>query len=114
MKKRCLVFIVMALLLTIGLATVENTVKTGFARLQYDGGGDWYNDPEVCPMATDAINHAASFPIDQAVVKLLIQNSTIIPFVPYRSGNSAHDREVDNLRPDVRGDFCMPMTIMYG
>jgi len=110
MKKRCLVFIVMALLLTIGLATVENTVKTGFARLQYDGGGDWYNDPEVLPNLAKYANQtmAASFPIDQAVVKASDPKLYDYPFL-YLTGHGNirfTDREVDNLRTwMLRGGF---------
>jgi len=30
------------------------------ARLQYDGGGDWYNDPEILPNITKAFNARVS------------------------------------------------------
>ncbi|NPB03567.1 MAG: DUF4159 domain-containing protein [Thermotogae bacterium] len=41
------------------------------ARLQYDGGGDWYNDPELIPNITKAFNGRVgpTFDTVQAVVK---------------------------------------------
>ena len=91
-------------------ATVENPVKTGFARLQYDGGGDWYNDPEVLPNLAKFANlvMAASFPIDQAVVKASDPKLYDYPFL-YLTGHGNirfSDREVENLRTwMLRGGF---------
>lgn len=38
------------------LFAADSPMKTGFARLHYDGGGDWYNDPEVLPNLAKFIN----------------------------------------------------------
>jgi hypothetical protein len=76
--------------------------QTGFARLQYDGGGDWYNDPEVLPNLARYVNSAlnADFPTDQAVVKASDARLFEYPFV-YLTGHGNirfTDREVENLR----------------
>ena len=104
-------FSLLLLLLAYALcATVENPVKTGFARLQYDGGGDWYNDPEVLPNLAKFANlvMAASFPIDQAVVKASDPKLYDYPFL-YLTGHGNirfSDREVENLRTwMLRGGF---------
>lgn len=98
------------LILSMGMGTVENTVKTGFARLQYDGGGDWYNDPEVLSNLAKYANQtmAASFPVDQAVVKASDPKLYDYPFI-YLTGHGNirfTDREVENLRTwMLRGGF---------
>lgn len=64
-------------------AVVANPVRTGFARLQYDGGGDWYNDPEVLPNLAKYVNQVlGSFiPTDQTVVKASDSRLFDFPFV---------------------------------
>ncbi|MEN6444868.1 MAG: DUF4159 domain-containing protein [Candidatus Cloacimonas sp.] len=91
-------------------AGVEMPVKTGFARLQYDGGGDWYNDPEVLPNLAKYINSitGASFPIDQSIVKASDPKLFDYPFL-YLTGHGNikfTEREVENLRIwMLRGGF---------
>ncbi len=84
------------------LATVETPLSTGFARLQYDGGGDWYNDPEVLPNLAKYANQVmnSAFPIDQATVKASDPKLFDYPFI-YLTGHGNirfSDREVENLR----------------
>lgn len=93
------------------LAAVTGSLfKTGFARLQYDGGGDWYNDPEVLPNLASFVNSSLGthFPIDQAVVKASEIRLFDYPFV-YLTGHGNirfEDREIDNLRQWMkRGGF---------
>jgi len=72
------------------------------ARVQYDGGGDWYNDPEILPNFADFI--AKNLPINinkrERVVKL---SDTVIfqyPFL-FMTGHGnivASESEVMNLR----------------
>ncbi len=110
MRKRFWALVLWMLFLSMGMGTVENTVKTGFARLQYDGGGDWYNDPEVLPNLAKYANQtmAASFPVDQAVVKASDAKLYDYPFI-YLTGHGNirfTDREVENLRTwMLRGGF---------
>jgi len=98
-------------ILPLGLvATTGSVMDTGFARLQYDGGGDWYNDPEVLPNLARYVNAVLGthFPIDQAIVKAGDAKLFMHPFV-YISGHGNirfTDREVENLREwMLRGGF---------
>ncbi|MBP7117850.1 MAG: DUF4159 domain-containing protein [Candidatus Cloacimonetes bacterium] len=92
------------------LQAQESTVKTGFARLQYDGGGDWYNDPEVLPNLAKYINTTLSsgMPIDQSVVRAGDSKLYDFPFV-YLTGHGNirfTEGEVQNLRQwMLRGGF---------
>jgi len=93
------------------IATVNQlSSKYGFARLQYDGGGDWYNDPEVLPNLAKYVNSilGTNFPVDQSVVRASDPKLFDSPFV-YLTGHGNirfTDREVDNLRNWMkRGGF---------
>lgn len=91
-------------------AVVESTMRTGLARLQYDGGGDWYNDPEVLPNLARYANSVlnAGFPIDQSIVRASDMKLFDYPFI-YLTGHGNirfSDREVENLRTwMLRGGF---------
>jgi len=84
--------------------------RIGFARLQYDGGGDWYNDPEVLPNLAKYVNKTleTDFPTDQCIVKADNIKLFDYPFI-YITGHgniSFSDKEVDNLRNwMLRGGF---------
>ncbi len=111
MKHRVSVIFALALL-TLGslCAVVESTMRTGFARLQYDGGGDWYNDPEVLPNLAKYVNQVlgAAIPTDQSVVKASNSRLFDFPFV-YLTGHGNirfSDSEITNLRTwMLRGGF---------
>lgn len=110
MKSR-LILLILALLLFQALAGVTGSVtRTGFARLQYDGGGDWYNDPEVLPNLAQFVNSTlnAGFPIDQNVVKADDAKLFNYPFL-YLTGHGNirwSERELKNLREwMLRGGF---------
>ncbi|NLK49854.1 MAG: DUF4159 domain-containing protein [Candidatus Cloacimonetes bacterium] len=104
--------IILLLLFLFGsLAAVTGDIsRTGLARLQYDGGGDWYNDPEVLPNLARFLNQSlgTNFPIDQAVVKASDIKLFEYPFL-YLTGHGNirfSDREADNLRQWMqRGGF---------
>lgn len=92
------------------VGAVESPLKTGFARLQYDGGGDWYNDPEVLPNLAKFLNNTLSsnFPIDQSIVKASDTKLFDFPFV-YLTGHGNirfSEIEIINLRQwMLRGGF---------
>ena len=91
-------------------AVTGSLTKTGFARLQYDGGGDWYNDPEVLPNLAAFVNSnlGTHFPIDQAVVKASEIRLFDYPFVYFTGHGNIRfsDKEIDNLRQWMkRGGF---------
>ncbi|MFO8145649.1 MAG: DUF4159 domain-containing protein [Candidatus Syntrophosphaera sp.] len=92
------------------LGVTGSVTRTGFARLQYDGGGDWYNDPEVLPNLAQFVNSTlnAGFPVDQNVVKADDAKLFNYPFL-YLTGHGNirwEDREIENLREwMLRGGF---------
>ena len=109
MKRGSILIFVLCLSAALGAVT-GNVSRTGFARLQYDGGGDWYNDPEVIPNLARFVNSQLStnFPVDQSVVKAGDAKLFEYPFV-YLTGHGNirwDEREVENLRQwMLRGGF---------
>ncbi|HRY83426.1 MAG TPA: DUF4159 domain-containing protein [Candidatus Cloacimonadota bacterium] len=104
-----LLVLILALVLSLA-GTVQSPMKTGFARLNYDGGGDWYNDPEVLPNLAIYLNSVlnSGFPTDQTVVKAGEAKLFEYPFI-YLTGHGNirfTEREIDNLRAwMLRGGF---------
>lgn len=104
-------FLILLLLFVSSLAHAQQSpAKTGFARLQYDGGGDWYNDPEVLPNLAKFVNRhlGSSIPIDQSVVRASDLRLFDFPFV-YLTGHGNirfSEQELRNLRNwMLRGGF---------
>ena len=72
------------------------------ARVQYDGGGDWYNDPEVLPNFAAFISRHLPININtrERVVKFSDANLFQNPFL-YMTGHGnivANEIEISNLR----------------
>lgn len=72
------------------------------ARVQYDGGGDWYNDPEVLPNFADFIrkNLPVNISNREKIVKFSDADLFQYPFL-YLTGHGnivVSDTEVSNLR----------------
>ncbi len=73
------------------------------ARLQYDGGGDWYGNPSSLPNLARALRERTPIPIDridEARVSLMDENLFDYPFL-YMNGHGNirfSDAEVDRLR----------------
>ncbi len=92
------------------MALFASPIYTGFARLHYDGGGDWYNDPEVLPNLAKFINGetGSDIPIDQSVVRAGESRLFEYPFV-YMTGHGNirfTEAELINLRKwMLRGGF---------
>jgi len=76
--------------------------KPQLGRLHYDGGGDWYNDPETLPNLVEFCNENINtgFSTDQAVVKVSDNKISNLPFV-FMTGHgnvTFSEKEVENLR----------------
>ncbi len=72
------------------------------ARLHYDGGGDWYNDPDTLPNLVEYLNRTiqTDFSTVQAVVRPSEANLFDHPFI-FMTGHgnvSFSDRDARNLR----------------
>jgi hypothetical protein len=80
------------------------------ARMHYDGGGDWYNDPDIVPNITKYLNETiqTKFSLEQIVVR---PSDSIIfdyPFIFVTGHGNIHfsEREIQNLRNYLeRGGF---------
>ncbi len=80
------------------------------ARLQYEGGGDWYNDPEVIPNLVRFIKKYINIDLDekQAVVKASSKEIFNYPIVYMTGHGNVYFSEIDakNLREYLeRGGF---------
>jgi hypothetical protein len=84
--------------------------STPLARLKYDGGGDWYNNPEVLPNLMEFANRQINcqFPDNQVIVEAGNADIFKYPFV-YVTGHGTvklSTKERDNLREYMlRGGF---------
>lgn len=90
------------LLLFMCLIYQLSSSKIQLARVQYDGGGDWYNDPEVLPNLSKFIKE--QIPVDIELREKVLRLSDLdlykFPFL-YLTGHGnilLNDNEVRNLR----------------
>ncbi len=96
-----------ALLLATG---ARQSPRLTIARLQYDGGGDWYANPSSLPNLLAAIRERTSFPVERSEARVTLMDERLwdYPFLHMTGhGNVAlSDAEVVRLREYlVRGGF---------
>lgn len=82
------------------------------ARLQYEGGGDWYNDPELLPNLAQFTNENinTAFSSDQATVKAADAKLYDYPFL-FATGHGNikfTDKEIQQLR-----DYLLKGGFLY-
>ncbi len=106
--KKAIFFLILILILT-RLSSVQ---KIRFARVQYDGGGDWYNDPEILSNLSDFIKKQVPIDIEirEKVVRLTDTDLPHYPFIFLTGhGNIVFtDNEVSNLR-----DYLLSGGFLY-
>ncbi len=96
-----------SLLIVLQLISVPDLT---LARVRYDGGGDWYNDPEILPNLAKEINRRTTLKVaeSQAVVSLDQPEIFEYPFL-FMTGHGnivLSDEEVRNLRKYlIQGGF---------
>ncbi len=100
----------LAALALISLAAAAAPTRLTIARVQYDGGGDWYANPSSLPNLLDAIARRTTIPVEarEARVTLLDERLWDYPFLHITGhGNiKLSDREVERLREYLtRGGF---------
>jgi len=73
-----------------------------FARVQYDGGGDWYNDPEIIPNFADFLSQNLKIKVNKKEKSVKLSDAEIFqyPFLLMTGhGNIVvNDAEVNNIR----------------
>lgn len=99
-KARCRAAALMLLLLLFGAGTASAQFQ--IARLKYDGGGDWYNDPDAVPNLARELNSRTNIRLstDEAQVGLLDEKLYNYPFL-FMTGHgniSFSDEELKRLR----------------
>jgi hypothetical protein len=106
----------MSLVRTLGVLTLATLTsaptptRLAIARVQYDGGGDWYANPSSVPNLLAAIAERTTLPVErrEARVTLLDDRLWDYPFLHITGhGNiKLSEREVEHLREYlVRGGF---------
>jgi hypothetical protein len=100
----------LAALALVTLSSAAAPTRLTIARVQYDGGGDWYANPSSIPNLLDAIAERTTLPVEtrEARVTLLDERLWDYPFLHVTGhGNiKLTDREVERLREYLtRGGF---------
>jgi hypothetical protein len=92
------------------LAAARRAPRLTVARLQYDGGGDWYANPSSLPNLLAAIRERTSFPVERSEARVTIMDERLwdYPFLHMTGhGNIVlTEAEVARLREYLlRGGF---------
>ena len=92
--------------ITFGAAPTRLTI----ARVQYDGGGDWYANPSSVPNLLKAIAERTTLPVEQREVRVTLLDDRLwdSPFLHITAHGyiKLSDREVERLREYLtRGGF---------
>ncbi len=102
--------ITLIILITLVLTFLSAMDKSQLARLHYNGGGDWYNDPDALPNLVKFLNENINtdFSSVQAVVKPTDNNIFDYPFI-FMTGHGNiffNEQELRQLREYMlRGGF---------
>lgn len=84
--------------------------RLAVARLQYDGGGDWYGNPSSLPNLISAINERTSLRVEKTEARVALMDDRLwdYPFLHVTGHGEIRfsDSEVDRLRQYLlRGGF---------
>jgi hypothetical protein len=100
-KKRMILVWTIALILVV-TSTAVTAEPVSMARLQYEGGGDWYNNPDVIPNLLEFVHRETGIPVEpeQTVVRSTDEalfNHPIL-YVTGHGNISLSDEEARSLR----------------
>ena len=100
----------LALLLLLPLAGARQAPRLTIARLQYEGGGDWYANPSSLPNLLKAIRERTSLPVEKTEARVTLMDDKLwdYPFLHMTGHGNVKfsDAEVIRLREYlVRGGF---------
>ncbi|MEP6621517.1 MAG: DUF4159 domain-containing protein [bacterium] len=96
--------------LMLPLAGARQAPRLTIARLQYDGGGDWYGNPSSLPNLLAAIRQRTSLPVEKTEARVTIMDDRLwdYPFLHMTGHGNVKfsDAEVVRLRAYLeRGGF---------
>jgi hypothetical protein len=96
--------------LTIPLSAAGRAPRLTIARLQYDGGGDWYANPSSIPNLLEAIRERTSLPVERTEARVTLMDEKLwdYPFLHMTGHGNVKltDAEVVRLREYLqRGGF---------
>jgi hypothetical protein len=108
--RRGIVRAALAALVLVPLTGARETPRMTVARLQYDGGGDWYANPSSLPNLLAAIRDRTAFPVENTEARVTIMDAKLwdYPFLHMTGhGNvKLSEEEVVRLREYLmRGGF---------
>ncbi|HET6680971.1 MAG TPA: DUF4159 domain-containing protein, partial [Gemmatimonadaceae bacterium] len=107
---RTLLVAASAMLLLPGATSAHDGPRLTLARLQYDGGGDWYANPSSLPNLIRAINERTTLQVEPAEARVRLTDEKLwdYPFL-HATGHGVmrfSDAEVERLREYLlRGGF---------
>jgi hypothetical protein len=108
---------ILLLILLFGI-NVVSAQNFSIARLKYEGGGDWYNDPEIVPNLAQELNKRTNIKSDiiEKVVSLKDEELFRDPFlfVTGHGNINLSDAEVKNLRAFLTGGGFLYADDDYG
>jgi len=97
---------------------VHADMELTIARLQYDGGGDWYNDTSVIPNLCEEINKRTTINAAEDQVIVSLKNNSILNYpITYMTGHgnvSFTDEEITMLRQYLRNGGFLYVDDDYG
>ncbi len=108
--RRTLLLAASAMLLLPGARAAHDGPRLTLARLQYDGGGDWYANPSSLPNLIRAINERTTLRVQPAEARVRLTDERLwdYPFL-HATGHGVmrfSDAEVERLREYLlRGGF---------
>lgn len=99
-------------------SSLNAEVTLTIGRLQYDGGGDWYNNPSVIPNLCREINQRTTIKAaeDQVIVSLKDNRIFDYPIV-YMTGHgniTFSDEEIENLKKYLNNGGFLYVDDDYG
>ena len=117
MRRRVLRAIAGVALLLVAAAPAP-APRLAIARLQYDGGGDWYANPSSLPNLIDAINGRTAIRVEPTEVRVRLTDAALsdLPFVHLTGHGTIRfsDAEVRALRAWVHDGGFLHADDNYG
>jgi hypothetical protein len=99
-------------------ATSERTPRMTIARLQYDGGGDWYANPSSIPNLLAAIGARTTLPVGRTEARVTLMDDRLwdYPFIHMTGHGNVHfsDEEIVRLRAYLQQGGFLHADDNYG